>query len=169
MGNGEKSTSFRMKTQCGGVGGLLRAALGRGSSKSLCPEFLPHLAPPSQGQPAVTDRPTGLNRPAKLEPPGESGTYLPLIGLCSWQLSYKPQGQDHTHPRVELYQEAGTSVPLWARDRPQASQFGGLCGRSRSQLGPFPGSGPRYGLVAVRGLYGLPGDGWCQYMCTYTP
>lgn len=43
---------------------------------------------------------------------GEAHTYLPLIGLSSRQLSYKPQGQGHTHPRAELYQEAGTSVPV---------------------------------------------------------
>ena len=36
MGNGEKSTSFQMNTQCDGVRDLLRAVLGTGSSKSHC-------------------------------------------------------------------------------------------------------------------------------------
>lgn len=84
--------------------------------------------------------------------PRPSGTYLPLIGLCSWQPSYKPQGQDHTHPRAELYQEVGTCVP--AGPAPGQPGWGGLCRRSGSHVGPIPGSGPRYGLVGERGLCG---------------
>lgn len=100
--------------------------------------------------------PWGLNRSNQPEPlvEGEKGgpSYLFLIGLSSWQLSCKPQGQEHTHPRAELYQEVGTCVPLLAQYWPQANQVRGLCGRSESLLGPIPGSGPRSGLVGVRGL-----------------
>lgn len=151
MENGGKSTPFRMNTRYGGVLSHLRAVLSTGGRASVCPPRpSASLSPSLTGSAAVTDPrtdPLSLNLSA-----GGSGTCLPLIGLRSWPLSCKPQGQDHTNPRAELYQEAGTCIPLGAWDGPQASQFGGLCGRSGSQLGPIPGSEPRYGLVGVRGL-----------------
>lgn len=52
---------------------------------------------------------------------------------------------------------------MLAWDQPQASQVGGLYGRSGSPLGPIPGSGPRYELVGVRGLCGAA-QGWTNVL-----
>lgn len=92
--NGGKSATLRIGTGCGSLLGLLSLVLGTGQLQSVPLEetwgkggtVSLTWPPPSQGQPAVTDKSMGP------EPPGK-WDFLPLIGLCSsWQLSCKPRG-----------------------------------------------------------------------------